>query len=264
MTRNVILVALLLAFAATFYAQGLDYQVIAVKGRVLRQSTQLRLETGSGFSKTDTLLFENAEVQMTVLGAQQQILLVQPHADLRSYSLKEIPSVPGARSGKNLDYLGLHRFFEGRRWLILGGETTLEVGRATFPLDNTHFFYVRYEWSGSPEPINKQLPQNGQEILFSKAELFKVDGKPIHPEDVRGLTLFYYDSESKESEQIGSFQLVFPDEEALLGEVGVIRRAFGNSDVERNACRKQIEKYLLWMYGEAEAGNLSAWIQKLW
>lgn len=65
----------------------------------------------------------------------------------------------------------------------------------TFKTDDNHFFYVSYDYKG--EEVNKRIHNENGTFSIS-GDIFKVDGKPIPPFDVR-LSLYYLDLKEDKS-----------------------------------------------------------------
>lgn len=238
-----------------------DCEVIASKGVVQLAKNHHLLKTGSRFGRNDSLIFQQTSHFLVVMDRKRQSFLVKPKNDRSPQTAlwTEMPTVVNNRAGKILSYVAFRQFLTGRKWLVLGGSVSLQLGKETFPLDDTHFFYTRYRWAGDTAPVNKRLPQQLQEIQFSRIDLFKIDGKPISPETVSDFTLFYYDDAQKKSIEIGQFDLVFPDDVRLREEIGVLRARYADTPDEQEALRKAVLAYLTEVYGVPEMENFEEW-----
>lgn len=256
------LFVLILPFAGSGQKTTPDCTIIAAKGVVRLAQSRQTLKSGARLGRQDSVVFQKADDFLVVVDKQRRNFVVKPKdkSHLQSASWSEMLAAVGTRSGKILNYVDFQRFLSGRRWLVLGDTVSLDVGSAAFPLDEAHFFYVRYRWTGdTTAPVNKRLPQQGQEVVFSKEALFKVDGSPVSPESVSDFTLFYFDSTTQKSLEIGPFDIVFPEDAVLKVEITAIASHFGHTTAEQEALRKAVEAYLTEAYGEAEKEDFEAW-----
>ncbi|MEZ5045246.1 MAG: hypothetical protein R2828_35455 [Saprospiraceae bacterium] len=254
------LLILLLGYASPVAAS--TYQVIKVKGHIVNKRTGEQLITKSQFSSEDELTFLSDEDRLALIDEHKRSFIARPKNNEKGYSLQPIRSKLGTRPGKILSYIEFVEYLNGRDFLILGGQATLEINATDLQPDETHFFYIRYRLEGEAEPVNKKLPFQGNRVILSKQDLFTVDAQSVSPAKASNFQLFFYDSEQKKSLKINDLRLVFPDEEGLTAEIEVIRSSFKASENQEGALKKAIENYLIEVYGVPEKGNLDRWLRK--
>ncbi|MCO6489073.1 MAG: hypothetical protein J5I98_11675 [Phaeodactylibacter sp.] len=233
------------------------YTVIKAKGKIRNTSTKEWLKPLSQFSGKDTLSFDTKDARLALIGQDKKTYIAGPRSDLASYILKPVTSRFGTRPGKILNYISFQRYLAGQELLILGGRLAIEVGGEEFPMDEQHFFYIRYSWRG--ETINKRLRHSGDKLIIDKEELYKVDEKPITQSEVAGYVLYYYDAGEQTSLKINEFTPVFPDERALKEELRAIISAFSPPATEK--IKSAVEDYLFDQYGVPEKANLNEWLE---
>lgn len=256
--------ALLIVFCCSFSGLQIfakNYQVIKVKGNIYNVTQDSPLMTKQRFSSEDELKFSSLEDRIAVIDETKKTYIVQPKRDLKTYSLDPIRAKFNTRPGEILTYIAFVKYLEGRAFLILGDKVKLKIEAPDLHLDDQHFFYIRYKLEGENEAINKKLPFEENNIIISKSELFKVDGRSVPSEQASAFKLFYYNSEEVKSLKINDLFLVFPDEEQLKTEVGILQASYGNTEAEQQELKKAIENYLLQVYGVPEAENLKEWLK---
>lgn len=238
------------------------YQVVLPKGDIRHLPTGAKLQAESKFSTRDRLRFQSAGDYLVVVDEYRSALLLRPTQKLDAYTAQPIRARINTRSGKILNYLTFVRCLEGPAMLGLGGQAALEISREAFPMDEHRFFYVQYNWSGSPEPIHKKLSFEGEWLFFNQDELYAVDGQPIAPQEVQGYVLYYYDEEAQLSTRINAFDLAFPDEAELKRAIGVLIQNYGPSPDEeaKAALVSTIKDFLYWEYGASEEHRLMSWL----
>lgn len=254
------LLLLLLSYASPTAAS--TYQVIKVKGHIVNKRTGEQLITKSQFSSEDALSFSSENDRLALIDEHKRSFIARPKNNEKGYILQPIRSKLGTRPGKILSYIEFVEYLSGRDFLILGGQTTLEINAPDLQPDDKHFFYIRYQLEGEADPINKRLPFQENHVVLSKKDLFTVDGQSVSPVKASQFQLFFYDSEQKKSLKINDLQLVFPDEQVLTAEIEVIRSRFHASENQQHALKKAIENYLIEVYGVPEKGNLDRWFRK--
>ena len=150
--------------------------------------------------------------------------------------------------------IDLQSHFSGD-YLILD-EVVLELGKENFPMDESHFFYLSYEFSG--EKIRKKLDYSeSNQLILSKDEIFKIDGEPIAVQNV-GMALYYREGET--STKVSEFKPVFPNLLELKDEVEIIIDEFAYNDAELKV--QEITAYLTEFYGKPQKENLNQWLNK--
>jgi hypothetical protein len=249
-------ISLLLFVNVLCYSQ-IDYRVIRVDGVITIRSSGVNLATGTVFSENENLLFRTAEATAAVINPEKgRMILTAPKGDLSNTKSNFMPSMYNisSRGGSLNNLIDLQNHFSGR-YVILD-RLALQVNKSSFPMDNTHFFFLRYKYKN--EDINKKLEFSADSIIFDKASLYTVDGNPIPSPDNTKIKLFYRNGE--ESILIGEFDLIFPDTKQLKEEVSVI--ISGMKGKPENDVFDQVTSYINEFYGKPNKDNLQAWLAR--
>lgn len=228
------------------------YKVIKVNGKIMFQQTKSQMKTGDFFVSGTPLSFENQQSRAAIVSKEKGRFVLSPS---NGGKVKILPAANNvsSRAGALINLIDIQNHFAGDYLVI--GQMELEIGEEVFPQNESNFFYLSYEHNG--ELIRKKLSSNGNELILSKDEIFKVDGKPIAVEK-KLMTLFY--REGKNSKKINEFTPVFPDLEVLKGEVEIIIGEYSSkSDTEKIS---EITAYLNEFYGKPQTDNLNKWLSK--
>ena len=237
-----------------------QFQVIMLKGTVTNRRTGLALKPKTIIRRDDPLQFSSAGNRLALIDERKNTFIGRPKSNLTQYDLQPIQAKFNTRPGKILNYIAFVKYLEGRDFLVLGGKAGIEVGPEEFPMNQDHFFYIQYAWTGDPKPVNKRLSYDGTVLFFDRTEIFRVDDRPIDPSQTSHFKLFYYDDVEKTSTLINTFTIVFPDETEVQAAVQVLIDHFGTAD--RTALVNAIESFLFEEYGVPEKQNLTEWLQK--
>lgn len=238
------------------------FTVSHIEGQITNQTQGQDLAFYDRFSSSNELTFRSSKDYVIVVDERtfETFKLVPKDSNLKGHQTLVSDMRPNIRPGNILTYIALTRFLQDRRYVILDGQTKIQVGKQEFPMDDSHFFFIQYKWAGDKEPVNKKLPFQKDTLMIIQEELFKIDGNPIKKEDASDFKLYYYDLEKTESLFINHVILVFPDEEKLKKEVQLLIDLIGTDD--RDLLFQKIDSHIYTIYGEPNIAELRAWLWK--
>lgn len=249
--------ALILVFLITGTAFGQDdFKVIKVSGSILLKTRGISLETGTVFSGKEDLLFRSQDATAAVINSQKgRLVLTSNSHDLSSAKSNFMPAMYNisSRGGSINNSKDLSSRFSGK-YVVLDRQNNKIDGKV-FPMDKDHFFFLRYIYKG--EEINKKLMYSGDTLIIEKKNLFTVDGNPIPSADNTSIRLFY--RKGSESVFISQFDLIFPDQEQLKKETGIILTELKAKSASVKI--SEVGSYINDFYGKVDRGNLTAWLK---
>lgn len=251
--KKLLLILSLLFFSVSVFAGGDSYQVLHVKGTIMVKASGKILKPGDMISSEDQLVFRG-DAMAAVISPQKGRFVMKsgPAANANSEivayvksSISPASSKLSTRKGLINNSLDLKKYFdEGKTPVVVTGKLAISVNASTFPLDNDHFFYIRYKYKG--EDVNKQLEFQNDKFFVEKQTLFSVDGKPIAESDITGpLTLFYFHKEV--SDPISVVQFSFPIPEELAQQIKMIKNA--NAGKSKKETLDEIYAFVSETYG---------------
>lgn len=254
--KTIILPLVLILFCINSFSQD-EFKVIKVNGTILLKTKNVSLETGTVFSEKEDLLFRTEDATAAVINSQRgRLILTNKNHDLSTAKSNYLPSMYNIsmRGGSTLkNIMDLQNHFSGN-YVVLGKQT-IEIDDYSFPMDSTHFFFLRYLYKG--EDINKKLDHSGCYLIIDKANLYAVDGKPIPSPDNTRIKLYYF--KGSESEQVNEFDLIFPDLAQLTKEVRIILDEIKDKPVKEKI--GEVDSYINEFYGKLQRENLVSWLE---
>lgn len=206
------IVILFQILSITLSAQS--YTVIHTIGEIYDVKSARYLAKGMKISDEAELRFDTPNARAAVLSSSRGRYIIQLNSQNNSqsdlaYTLASIISpVRGqlsTRAGGINNALDFTKHFEEEPIAMVGESYSLRVSPSAYPMNQEKFFYVQYEYEG--EFINKKLTSEGDELIFDSS-VYSIDDQPIDSEQVKGLTLFYYNANEQESLQLAALQLV--------------------------------------------------------
>lgn len=247
----------LLVLMSFFSGEKLDkkanYKVIKINGQILFVKTGVDMKRGDVFVPGTPLKFLTHTSRAAVMSQSTRFIL-QANAKGKVKILPATSNIT-SRAGALINLVDLQNHFSGK-YLIFDNEK-LQIGKEAFPMDDNHFFYVKFDHKG--ENIAKQLSFDENYLLIKKDDLFKIDGKSI-PVEEKEMTLYYRNNESKKSYKINEFTPVFPDLKELKVEVAMLFKELGECSTESKIT--QVTAYMNDFYGKPQKENLMNWLEK--
>lgn len=218
------------------------YFVSHVNGRILHYPARTPLRTGERISNKDSLLFVSPDAWASVISPETGRFIVQRRKPMQT------AKAPGwvLAVSENLEPTLTTATMAGRAGLVnrleeiplfLHTETGKESARLLLadsiwiPLNASafspkgHFFYIKCRYQGGS--INKRLRFRRQDastvLLIIDRSLYKVDEKPVLPEEFSKMELYYYDEAKQDSWLVTPLVINTPSREALRTEIGVLK-----------------------------------------
>jgi hypothetical protein len=199
-----------------------QYQILHVKGEILRVKDGTLLKLGDKIDSNEKINFKSRDAMAAVLSAEKGRFILK--ADTKAneqgdltYILKA--TVSPVRGGMSTRAAGINNlldlkvYFEEAPFVWAGDNIILYISTYAFPMNEQQFFYMQYNFKG--ESINKVLDHEDEKLTFSKSSLFRIDDKPVNYDDIDNYKLFYYDSIKEESSLISTIRFVLIDSQSL-------------------------------------------------
>jgi hypothetical protein len=258
--KNLLLI-ILITVSNSLFAQ--TYTIIHVIGKIYDTASGAYLKSGTRLSESSQLKFETPTARAAVLSSSRGRYVIQKkgaatnQSDL-SYALSSVLAPArgklSTRAGGINNQMDFKKKFDEGTTAWLGNTYQVEVSNTSYPLDESHFFYVSYLYNG--EAINKKLEGKDGIVTFDKS-FFAIDGQAIDPSMTSELTLFYYNADQEESSQITSLDFIV----VSLDELRTILDGLSElSDEEKNNALIEIIQS---MYGKTSAKEIEAAIKSL-
>jgi hypothetical protein len=242
-------------FGTMLVAQA-DYTVIKVNGSISLKNSGKSLIQGTIFGDKDELLFGTNESRAAVVNPGKGRFVLAP-GNAGSYTAKTClgPAMANisSRGGSILNQVDLQNHFAGN-YVFLGINRT-QISNYIFPMDSTHFFFIRYKYHG--EEINKKLAYVADTLIIDRAKLLTVDNSPIPNPDTTTMKMYY--RKGNESVLLSEFIAVFPEENELKKEIGILLEGFKSSSQDEKL--NQVLSYINEFYGKPDKESVQGWLK---
>lgn len=207
------LLFLILMIFGTAYSQ--EYQVLHVKGEIVREKDGTMLKPGDKIGEQEKVKFKSADAMAAVLNKDKGRYILKPgNSESKKndlvYVLKStISPVRGgmsSRAGGINNDIDFKLYFSQAPYVWAGDKLRIAVSPAAYPMNDEAFFYISYEYEG--EVVNKQLGFEDDFLFFEKSDLLQVDGNTVDAADIDGYELYYYQDSEEESTHIADIDFV--------------------------------------------------------
>jgi len=237
------------------YDRKSPFKVIRVNGKILFVKTNSQMKRGDTYVNGTPLKFVTNTAKAAIINPQKGRYVLQSNSKGK---VKVLPATSNitSRAGALINQIDLQNHFSGK--YLIFEEDIITIGSEAFPMDDKHFFYLKYNYND--EEIAKRIPYKGNELILNKAQIFKVDGQPI-PVEEKEMTLYYRNDVDKKSYKINTFTPVFPDLLELKEEINVMLDELGEGKTDEDKI-SDITSYLNEFYGQPQSGSLYKWLEK--
>ncbi len=233
------------------------YTVVAVRGNVKNVSHNQWLHRKSQFRKGDKLLFSSG-AKLLVIDQTRKSFMCLASTNEQGYHLRPCKTVINTRPGMPLNILALEAYISADPYYIFGNEISIQVGKVAFPLNEEHFFFLRYEWKETQ--VDKMLTYLDDSFVISASQIYQVEGVNIELQEASKYQIFYYDAVAEVATFVGDFRPVFLDDEELKAEISILLESLNESTHEEK--KKEVETYLFNFYPDLNMTDMKAWLEE--
>ena len=256
MNRAAILLTALI-FACNIQAQT-NYKVIKVNGKIQYVRTGSDMALGDEFSQDENLSFETPNSRAAVINPEKGRFILTPESagqlsGARSNFLPAMSNI-STRGGALNSLNDIQNQFSGPVAILY--KASWHLNPYEYPMDENNFFYLQLQYKG--ETINKKLPFEDNNLVFSRDDILMVDDQPIPAPDTPGTILYYYSADG--SQFISSFDLVFPDMEMLKSEARIILHEISGQEYSRKV--NELSGYMFEFYGKPDKEDVMLFLEK--
>jgi hypothetical protein len=235
-----------------FYCEAQEYQVLHVKGEIIKEKDGALLKPGDKINESDKIKFQTDNAMAAVLSDEKgrYILRVDKEEEESSdlvYVIKSaISPVRGGMStratGINND-IDMQLYFEEAPYVWAGETLKISLSRSSYPMSDHLFFVLEYGYDG--EKVSKKLGFEDDYLVMKKGQVFNIEGNPADQDLISNYELYYYDEESEEGRRITSIDFVLITQDELDEIFALFPDDVKNRDYE-------IADFLSDMYGKCD------------
>lgn len=248
-------------YIASINAQD-NFKVIKINGNIILQRTGTALDVGLEFAQNENLVFKIPSSRAAVINPKRgrYLLTAESAAEFASSKSNFLPSANKiSMRGSPVSVIeDLRLKFEGN--YVIFDKMNLNIDPMEYPMNDTNYFYIRYDFKA--QQINKKLSFVKDTLIINKTELISVDGRQIPNEEIKEMTLMYCTERGDKyiSNYISKFSPVFPDQEALKKETGIILTEMKDKSYDEKIA--EVTSFINDFYGKCDEECLKQWLKQ--
>lgn len=253
-------------FSFNLLAQNHTFYVLTMKGSVASKNMGREFQTGDIISSDDELTFKQETDMVGMVRSDGKRFVLKNMKEKKGAILKydEAKMIGKTRvEWKNLTLSSLEdlkEYFTESPFIFLDTIAKIRINQKTYAQNGAQFFYFHFMWKGPNglESVDKKLEYKKDTLILRQSTIFKVDKKPIEQKDVTDYNLMYYNR--GELFKIGTFNVIFPDQDKLKSEIKIMVDIFNRNKVPPTQIHGEVEAYIRQFYGSIDKVNLVNWL----
>ena len=257
MTSHKSILSIILVCVPFLLDAQVNYKVIRVDGSIVYVRTGNSMSQGDVFAENENLSFGTPTSRAAVINPEKGRFILQPDntTDLQNAKTHFLPGINNisTRGGAFNNLQDLQNHFKDT--LVIISKAVLAVNPYTYPMNDNHFFYLTYTYEG--EQINKKLNYTENQLSLERADILRVDDKPITSPDSPDMTLSYYSDGT--SGHISDCYVFFPDPALLKFELSVILEGMEQASYTTKV--NEISGYLYEFYGKPDKKDVMLYLE---
>lgn len=272
-TVNAIVIILLMLGTSAFAQE--NYIVTRINGKVVNFKTGTQLKAGDVLESTDKITFDNFDSYVISISQSMGRFMIKMHEPPTPDALQQLTvmvkdvAVPTKRRSLMAERYrpdetavnDLKAYFGSDKFSVIGNQVTIPVNSSTYQIDEDKFIVFYYRVNNNP--ISKKIGYEQNALLIEKDKLLNTSSGDITSNEIPGVAVYYYEKNTRTSEEITKFDLLFVDQAALASEFFTIlpilrRQNMGNDDI-----KKYLIEYYYDFYGATDSKTIKIFVDQL-
>ncbi len=260
MKKSAAIIAIIILSCQLMFA-GDMYFVIQLKGGILNKNSGKTLKMGDKIDHEDQLKFLSSDAAAILLSTKRGRFVVKPTVkkgtenELTVFVKNVLLPVKSSgnlstRGDEENGIIDLKSHLGTDKFVIIGDKVSMKLNTAKYPVDETHFFIYRYEYSG--KPVAKRIPVEGDNLVFDKNLFYQTAGGSVSPDNVEFVDIYYFDAVTKNSTQIVKFSPLYLAESQVKDELKVQYEIFVSQKLPDTEIQKELTAYVNDIYGKTD------------
>lgn len=277
-TRNMkalkILTLLILVAGLTAQAQE-KYTVTRISGKAINVKTGMEVKPGDILLPEDKITFDNFDSYIISINQSMGRFMLKLHEppapegkQILTATVKDI-AVPTKRRSlmterfrpDEKEVTDLKSYFGSDKFSIIGDKVDINLNTSKYQLNDNKFIVFYYRVDNNP--VSKKLAFEQNTLKIEKDNILSSTKGTISGNEIPNLAVYNYEKDTKTSEEITRFTLVFVDKETLKNEFNTIlpilkRQKMGEADI-----KKYLIEYYFDFYGATDSKTIQDFVNEV-
>lgn len=251
-----------------------SYIVVRIKGKVTNFKTGTRLKSGDVLQPTDKITFDNFDSYIISISQNTGRYMIKLHEppvpEVTKFTaiVRDIAIPTKRRSLMTERYRpdqqvvdDLRLYFGNGKFSVIGDKIEIPLDPQRIPVNENRFVVFYYRVNNSP--ISKKIGYQQNVLILEKDKLISTSAGNITSDEIPGVSVYLYEPETRSSDKIAKFDLVFVDPDQLTREFHTILPILKSQNMGKEDIKKYLIEYYYDFYGATDSRSISGFVEQI-
>ncbi|MGE0077608.1 MAG: hypothetical protein AB7S48_07100 [Bacteroidales bacterium] len=265
---------ILLMIGTSAFAQD-NYIVTRINGKVTNFKTGTQLKAGDVLEPSDRVTFDTFDSYIISISQNMGRFMMKMHEpptpdviQQLTVTVKDV-AVPTKRRSlmaerykpDESEVSDLRGYFGNDKFSVIGDKVNISVSSVSYPIDENKFIVFYYRVNNNP--VSKKIGYEQNALLVEKDKLLSTSSGDITSNEIPSVSVYLYEKNTRSSEEITKFDLLFVDKEALTNEFYTILPILRRQNMGNDEIKKYLIEYYFDFYGATDSKAIKQFVDNL-
>lgn len=273
-TKANLTLIVLLMLGITAFAQD-NYIVTRINGKVINYKTGTQLKAGDVLQPSDKVTFDTFDSYIISISQSMGRFMMKMHEPPTPDALQQLTvtvkdvAVPTKRRSlmaerykpEEKEVSDLKAYFGSDKFSVIGSKVTIPVSSGTYQIDENKFIVFYYRVNNNP--VSKKIGYEQNALMVEKDKLLSTSSGDIKSSEIPSVAVYLYEKNTRSSEEITKFDLVFVEQEVLTNEFYTILPILRRQNMSNDNIKKYLIEYYFDFYGATDSRTIKLFVDQL-
>ncbi|MCB8965136.1 MAG: hypothetical protein H6536_08905 [Bacteroidales bacterium] len=274
MKKLLYIAAVLLMLGNALQAQE-TYTVTRINGKVTNFKTGIQLKAGDVLQPTDRVTFDSFDSYIISISQNMGRFMMKMHlppspeaVQQLTVTVKEVATPTKRRSlmaerykPDESEISDLKSYFGNDKFSVIGNAVSIPVNSSNYVIDENKFIVFYYRVNNNP--VSKKIGYEHNALMIEKEKLLTTNAGSITSNEIPSVAVYLYEKNTRSSEEITKFDLLFVDQEALTNEFFTILPILQRQNMAKDGIKKYLIEYYFDFYGATDSKTIKQFVDQL-
>lgn len=252
-----------------------SYIVTRINGKVTNFKTGTQLKAGDVLQPSDRVTFDTFDSYIISISQTMGRFMMKMHEPPSPEVMQQLTvtvkdvAVPTKRRSlmaerykpEQSEIGDLKGYFGSDKFSVIGNKVTIPINVSNYPIDENKFIVFYYRVNNNP--VSKKIGYENNSLLVEKDKLLSTNSGDISSNEIPSVAVYLYEKNTRSSEEITKFDLVFVDQEALTNEFYTILPILRRQNMGKEDVKKYLIEYYFDFYGATDSKTIKLFVDNL-
>ncbi len=274
--KSVVKLIAVLTCAIAINVQAQDsFIVTRINGKVTNYQTGTQLRAGDVLLPSDKVTFDSFDSYVISIGQNMGRYMIKLHEPPAPETIQQLTAVVKdvAIPTKHRSLMSeryrpdetvvndLRSYFGNDKFTIIGDMVSVPVNPQNYQIDENKFIVFYYRVNNNP--ISKKIGYENNSIIIERDKLTNTSAGVISQNEIPAVSVYLYEKDTRTSEEITRFNLVFVDRETLMNEFFTIIPILERQKMPKDEIKKYLIEYFYDFYGATDSQSIKSFVNDL-